>query len=146
MITCVPIKTNKRMGEGRGRGACCSPAAGWLWAPWTWHEGASSSLADALCLWLAGMRKWGEHVTFFMNKRKHYFCSLINSIHLSAVKARWRKSISVLSGASNYLFSKCFWTLSTVLHIRQSNHRLQFSVGNILRLIANNKLRPFLPV
>lgn len=41
MNTRVPIKTKQRDGKGGqgGRGTCdggrCSPAAGWLWAPWT---------------------------------------------------------------------------------------------------------------
>lgn len=141
MNTCVPIKTNKRMGEGQGerergrqrdvwRGRC-SPAVGWLWAPWTWHEGASSLLADALCLSLAAMRRKRRRYIFYEQKeekncKKIYFSALVNS-------KQWRHLLQSAKqiqsfrprDSSNYLFSKCFWKLSTTLHFRQSNYRLQ---------------------
>lgn len=149
MNTCVPIKTNKRMGEGQERDVCCSLAVGWLWAPWTWHEGASSSLADALCLLLAVMRK-DSVLHFLWTKGKTISVLLIPCISLQwRYLTQWaclNKSIFLLLGPSNYLFSKCFWKLSTTLHFRQSNYCLQFKVKIYCILLPITSPGPFLPV
>lgn len=93
-----------------------------------------------------------ERIKFFMNNREKKLFSiflllLIPYIPL-ALKASFKMSVFeqidlLLLRPSNYLFSKCFWKLSTTPHFRQSNYCLKVKVKRYCASLPITSPGPF---